>query len=319
MSKNRPSFGEFSGYFNVCEADYAKFAADEWFKDKVICDQQVIPRLTSRENKAAKTAVAKLLLAAGYQSSDLEVCVSYLWPDKLFSIEFNQTDRSIRAYLSTAAILTMELLEQTRAVLHTQFPRWRVVIVLPRGEEADVVVYSDSIRIGDKLEFNEVILHSMRSNWVAAENQGLSDRSTQIHAVNHALPVTFLDRTRSVFLLKSFAWSIEPERAPTEFTVWFACVGKRRAFPAPHSINSLEIDGREYLPSSFCLYGLLDRNERWSFVNPERAFGNCCYFLVPPFNDKTGFTVCGYESGRSKNEPWRFSAKFGHSLQKKTN
>ena len=110
MNNNRPSFGEFSGYFNIGKADFERFAVGDW-KKQVICDQHRIPRLTSKENNTAKDAIAEVLLEVGYYPSDLEAKVSFLWPQFFFSIERYQSDRSIRVYLSSAVKLTLKEIE----------------------------------------------------------------------------------------------------------------------------------------------------------------------------------------------------------------
>lgn len=311
MNNNRPSFGEFSGYFNICKADFERFAVGDWEK-QVICDQQFIPKLTKKENNAAKGALAEVLLEVGYYPSDLAAKVSFLWPEFFFSIERDQSDRSIRVYLSSAVKLTVIVLERLRKLMLSQFPAWRVVIVLPRGDEPDIVIYKDSIRIGDQVESSVTVFEFMKAKWVVAEKHGLTNRSSQIHSLNHSVPTLYLNPQRNIFLLESFAWSIDPESSPMEFTVWFATVGKKRGDPPRPMIETLEIGSNEYPASYPVLGGLFDSEGKWNFVSFERSFGYCCYFLVPPFNSETEFALKGYElKPKGGSKQWRFAAKFG--------
>ena len=312
MINKRPSFGEFSGYFNICKADYDRFGVGDW-KKKVICDQHFIPRLTFKENNAAKDAVAEVLLEVGYLPSDLEVSVAYLWPQFFFSIERSQIDRSVRLYLSSVVLLTTDLVEHVRLVLRSQFPTWRVVVVLPAGNEPDLVIYTDLIRIGDQVGYSVAMFESMKASWLAAENHSFATRSLQILRVNHALPTLYLNQQRSIFLVSAFGWSYNPSPSQMDFTVWFACVGKKRGDPFPHRIETLQIDSREYPASSPVLFGLLDKDGRWTFVGAERSKGHCCYFLVPPFSSQTEFSLYGCSDSNSKK--WRFSGEFGNLLQ----
>lgn len=314
MTNNRPSFFEFSGYFNVCEADYKRFAINDW-KENVICDQDPIPPLTSKENDAAKDAVAAVMVKAGYSQSDLEENVSFLWPQLFFSIDRVQTDRTARIYLSSALMLTTDLTEQVRLLLQSKLPNWRAVVVLPEGEDPGLVIYNDVLKLGrDRVGSSAAVFDTMKAKWIAAENQCLAIQSTQFAHLNNQLPAQYLNNQRNLFLMGSFAWSFKPSDSQTAFTVWFGCVGKRRGDPIPLFIETLKIGSKEYYLNSPSPYGLLDKEGRWTLVGTERSQGHLCYFLVPKFESQTEFTLFGINSDDFKR--WQVSGKLASPMQK---
>ena len=93
-------------------------------------------------------------------------------------------------------------------------------------------------------------------------------------------------------------------------------MGKKRGDPSQTVINTLKIDSYEYPASYPVLDGLIDNDGIWNFVGFERSFGYCCYFLVPPFNSETAFTLKGYElQSKGGSKQWQFAAKFGNVFQ----
>ncbi len=172
-------------------------------------------------------------------------------------------------------MLAVDFLECVRQVLERRFPTWRVVVVLPEGDEPDVVVYKDCIKIGDRPSYSQTTFETMKQNWIEGEQWALAPRSEQILLLSDVYPDLFLSSQRDIFLLKSFGWGYCSPSDEREFGVWFGCVGKNEGDPSPHTINSLRIGSKEYPDHSLALYGRLNSVGKWRFAGTARCTGTC--------------------------------------------
>ncbi|MFN7891836.1 MAG: hypothetical protein ACK5OC_16210 [Pirellula sp.] len=243
-----------------------------------------------------------LCVRAGFSITDLDDYAECHWPIPCVSIEAEQIDRTVRLWISSAQTLNFELIEWFVETLKEQFPPWRIVLRLPRGDTPDAVVYQDCVRFGDDNVFSPEEFMRHKTNWVNAEKEVLPHRAKQFSHLNQGKPLMFLDNQRSIFLLGIFTESfLLPAPFFATSTLWFGCQKEAYEF------SSLQIAFESYDPlNTSCPGGILDRNNLWHFASPKHAKYNCFYFQVETPVPKTSFVLNGTDGISGK--PCRFAA-----------
>lgn len=310
MKNNRPSLGEFRGYFNISRSDLRKISTKDW-STCVICDQATLPRLTKIEASTVKNKVADIFRNHGFAESDLEDYVECLWPRILFSVEPDQIDRTCRVWISSAKDLSFLLIQELIEILNQEFQLWRIVLRFPRGEQPDAIIYRDLARFGDTKEFSIQAFLSHRSICLQAEDESLPLRSRQLSQLDRAKPILFLNEQQTVFLMGVFPESIE---TPAPFlqtsTIWFGCTYQESQNQS-HRITSLQIGPDCHEPwTASCPPGSLNTEGIWRFSPLRSAKCRCCFFLVPTPELRLSFFLYGKEE--MSNHPWRIEASLPH-------
>lgn len=301
MTSSRPSVGEFTGYYNISEFDFRRISSLDW-KSTVIRDAANLPSLSIQEDRLVKKSIMRLCAQAGFTITDLDDYVECHWPIPSVSIETEQIDRTVRLWISSAQTLKFELIEWFVDALKAQFPLWRIVMRLPRGDTPDAVVYKDCVRFGDDKVFSREEFMKHKTNWVNAEQEVLPHRAKQFSQLNHSKPVMFLDDQRTIFLLGIFTESfLLPAPFFATSTLWFGCQ------KGAYEFSSLHISFESYdLIDVSCPGGILDQNSLWQFASSKRAKCSCFYFQVETPVPKTSFVLLGTDAISDK--PCSFAA-----------
>ncbi len=301
MTGSRPSVGEFTGYYNISESDFRRISSLDW-KSSVIAEAADLPRLSTQEDRLVKKSIELLCARAGFTITDLDDYVECKWPIPCVSIETEQIDRTVRLWISSAQTLNFELIEWFVEALKTQFPLWRIVLRLPRGDTPDAVIYKDCVRFGDGKIFSREEFMKHKTNWVIAEKDVLPHRAKQFSQLNGGRPLIFLDNQRSIFLLGIFTESfLLPAPFFATSTLWFGCQ------KGTYEFSSLQISSKSYDPINVsCPGGILDQNSLWQFASSILAKYSCFYFQVETPVPRTSFVLIGTDAISGK--PCRFAA-----------
>lgn len=305
MNSIRPSIGQFSGYFNLHDKDYSRL---ENSCSSRLNTASKIPLLSKREFALAYKVVRSCLLDWN-EIADKEL-VPFLWPDRCFAFdEVFPLDRTLNVWFATCKYIELPLIERFREQISHQLPLWRIVLRLPRGDNADITIYPDTYIVGDTAMPLDRRFEDVSKQWYRAEEVDLLEKSNQVRSLRGCLPISTLDEKLNVFQLAFFRAPfgiVEDPRLGA--TLWLGTSSSKRG-TVPNRFRYLRIGESEYRPSIFSLSGTLGSNGNWDFQRLDDACGEVMPFPIPTSAAGLEFTLAGSENKTYKK--WEVSGIIG--------
>lgn len=300
MIDYRPSIGQFSGYYNINDHDFARFGIG---RKPILQERSGIPNLTVAEIALLECAVRKRFTEWVFVS-DKDI-VDYKWPSPSFGLDDTYVDRTMNVWTSTSRFLESKLLLSLSELLRDDFALWRIIVRLPRGDEADCTLYRDMILIGDEVFKSDEVLTSRKVVWQEAEEQDLAPRALQINMLSKASPEIFLDQNRGIFhfTVVPGAFGFDASKNVRR-TAWF---GYRCDHPAdsPHRIEKLLIDGLEIVPGATEIPGCLSVGSGWKVSPWSEANTRLVHFSLDQAIKGNRYKLSGYST--ADLDEWRYS------------
>lgn len=300
MIEYRPSIGQFSGYYNINHRDYERFSSG---RKPILQESADIPDLTVAEIAQLEYAVRDCLTEWIFVSD--KSIVDYKWPSPSFGLDGNYVDRTMNVWTATSRFLESKLLLRLSQLLRDDFALWRIVVRLPRGDEADCTVYPDAIRVGDDILKSDADLTLRKVEWQQAEDQDLAPRAHQINVLSGESPNIYLDKNRGIFQFAVLpgAFGFDASKNVRR-TAWF---GYRCDDPkdAPHRIEKLIIDGLDIVAGATEIPGHLSGRSGWCVSPWSKANSRLVYFSLDQAIKGNRYKLIGYSTAELRD--WRYS------------